>query len=143
MNPPDSVIPLIDAVWKECRDAEAHYAASSQTKFGNPPKELRVFQAEDAHWDRGWVKEPYSRIWRYDGEVIEEIGEHAMPWLDEERDGMYWRIGMIQFAIDETNHRCIYTYTLGPRYGRGYKASSIDFDQFEMAPDEDRMLWIS
>ena len=143
MNPPDCALPLIDAVWKECRDAEARYAENAETKYGNPPRELHIMQATDARWDRGWCKEPYVHAWRYSGGAFEETEPEEISRGDEKPDGMYWRIGLIQFVIDEANRRSIYHYTLGPRYGRGFKATFEDFSEFKMIPDRDRGVWIS
>lgn len=100
-------------------------------------------QTSDADWERGWCKGPPIHSWRYAGEAIEETELPELVWRDEKPDGMYWRIGLIQFIIDERRGRCIYHYTLGPRYGRGYKAIFDDFSQLLMAPRQDRMLWIS
>jgi hypothetical protein len=143
MNPPSCVVPLIEAVWKECRDAETRYAERGETQFGNPPKELQILQASDANWDRGWCMESYVQAWSYNGHEIHETVSDATSLRDQKPDGMYWRIGMIQFVIDEIHGRSLYSYTLGPRYARGYKADFEHIDQFSMIPDPDRILWIS
>ncbi|MCH7227434.1 hypothetical protein [Haloferula sp. A504] len=144
MNLPDCVVPLIDAVWKECRAAEVRYESSGETKkYGIPPKELWIMQATDADWKRAKCKEPYSGFWQFSGSEVEEAAPFEITWRDEKPNGMYWRIGLIQFVLDVQNQRSVYHYTLGPRYGRGYKVTFDDFEQFRMRPDRDRMLWVS
>lgn len=110
---------------------------------GIPPKELRVFECPSADWERGQCDLPATKAWKWKEGRIEDITPSEWPDWKDRPNGMYWDIGAIQFWIDEEERRAVYTFTLGPRYGRGFRTEFSDSNAIEFKTSRDQLVWMS
>ena len=110
---PPYVKKFAEEVWQTCRKADG------DSRYGKPPQILVLREACGANWERHYALAPYSKCWSFDGISFEIISPPEINWSEEEPNGMYWRLGLIDFHIDEVEKRSIYMFTLGPRYARG------------------------
>jgi hypothetical protein len=144
MTLPPPVEPLLKAVWEECDPKRVAAGRYHRPEFGVPPPELRIYQAAQADWERAMVRPPYVSAWRFVGGAdVEIISPDDLPDYSVMPTGMYWPVGQIAFSIDFQHKRAIFTYVLGPRYGRGYKVTFEDLETLAFAPDRSRMVWMS
>jgi len=105
----------IEKLWIEvCKHRPSHKV------MGIPPDFLRVREYSKADWERG----------RCEGEVLRTIEfgdfgkrELSSPFPTDSFDhprGAYWRIGSIAYHLDPEGKRAVFTFVVGPRYGRGF-----------------------
>jgi hypothetical protein len=142
MNPPTGVEELVRIVWDECDPVKVTAAPRYNTDLGLPPKKLHVCESRDVNWDRGYCLTPYTRAWSFDGNSLIEISVDGLPDVTK-KNGMYWEIGRIEFAIDTEKKRAVYGYWLGPRYGRGFKKSFDSLDTLSLSVGRESLVWIS
>ena len=113
-------------------------------EFGVPPRELRIYQAAEADWQHGFCKQPFIAGWRFaGGPDVEPIAPDDLPDYSIKPSGMYWPIGQIDFIIDTQQKRALYTYVLGPRYGRGFKVTFEDVSTLAFVSEKGRLIWMS
>jgi hypothetical protein len=144
MNLPRPVDPLLKAVWEECDPKQATAGPYYKREFGLPPRELRIYQATQADWERAMIKPPYVCAWRFvGGPDVEIIEPDDLPDYSVVPTGMYWPVGTIDFCIDSEHKRAVFTYVLGPRYGRGYKVTFKDLETLELVPGMSGLRWRS
>lgn len=144
MTLPRPVEPLLKAVREECDTARATACRYYRPEFGLPPTELRVYQAAQADWEHAMIRPPYISAWRsFSGVDVESIASDDLPDYSVFPTGMYWPVGQISFSIDAEHKRAVFTYVLGPRYGRGYKTTFEDLATLAFEPDRSRMVWMS
>jgi len=133
---------LLEAVLDECditKKAESRYVDVTS----KPPKEFRIFQSENPDWAHGYCREPYIRAWHYRQSQLSEVDPGTLSLSNGQAQGMYYQIAQIFFSVDENAKRALYTYTLGPKYARGFRVSFDNIDSFQMMPKNDRLLWLS
>jgi len=144
MDVPKHVASLVAIVWDICDPEKAVQSKYYNPSMGLPPKELRIYQASSADWDKAQCSRTYIDSWKFDGAIItktdEVIGSLAN---DLKQNGMYWNIGTIMFWIDIQSKRAVYSYTLGPRYGRGFKCIFEDVDTLRLNCENKCAVWIS
>jgi hypothetical protein len=144
MTLPRPAEPLLKAVWEECDPQRATSGHYYRPEFGLPPTELRIYQAAQADWERAMIRPPYVSAWRYLGGVdVEPIAPYNLPDYSVLPTGMYWPVGQIDFWVDYEHKRAVFTFVLGPRYGRGYQTVFEDVETLAFVPDRSRIVWVS
>jgi hypothetical protein len=144
MSLPRPVEPLLKAVWEACDPKRAAAGRYYRPEFGVPPRELRIYQASHADWERGHCVRPFVAGWRFTGGPdIEDIASDDFPDYSVKPPGMYWPVGQIDFIIDVAEKRALFTYVLGPRYGRGYKVTFEDLETLVFLPEMSKIVWRS
>lgn len=89
-------------------------------RFGPPPNSLLISQMSDADWEQVRCRGDIRRQWTYQGSEPEPLTRAAGDDTDlGERRGMFYERGAVAFCIDSDRKRVLFTFTLGPRYGRG------------------------
>jgi hypothetical protein len=144
MTLPRPVEPLLKAVREECDPERVTSGRYYRPEFGLPPTELRIYQAAQADWERAIIRPPYVFGWRcVSGVNTESIAPDDLPDYSVLPSGMYWPVGQIAFCIDSEHKRAVFTYVLGPRYGRGYKATFEDSATLAFVPERSKTVWVS
>ena len=80
---------------------------------------LIIQECQRSEWRSAFVAPPIVRAWRYDGDQFEPLDptESEATYCPEVR-GIRYSIGLVRFAIVDDRRRVVFTYVLGPRYGR-------------------------
>jgi hypothetical protein len=144
MSLPRPVEPLLKAVWDLCDPKQATAGRHYRPEFGVPPRELRIYQASHADWERGFCKRPFVAGWRFTGGLdVENIASDDLPNYSVKPSGMYWPVGEIDFIIDMAQKKALFTFVLGPRYGRGYMVTFESSETLALLPENGRILWVS
>ena len=115
-------------------------------RYGNPPTELKVVEATSADLDRGFPRESHNRVWLRDKNGIVECKPADLSRLKKKgrkTSGMYWQVGTINFHVNFKKKIAVYSYVLGPRYGRGYKQPYEELDDLILTIDGKHMVWLS
>jgi hypothetical protein len=87
-------------------------------QFGPPPTALVVREMGQADWKRAYCRGDVRRQWVYRGSSPEPVAPEAEPDLGEGR-GMYYERGVVDFHVASDRRRVLFTFTVGPRFGRG------------------------
>lgn len=144
MSLPRPAEPLVKAVWELCDPERVAMGRYYRPEFGVPPRELRIYQASHADWERGHCKPPFVAAWRFTGGPnVEDIESDDLPDFSVIPSGMYWRVGQIVFLIDMEHKRAVFTFVLGPRYGRGYKITFENPETLALLPEASKIVWAS
>jgi len=79
-----------------------------------------ISETLDADWEESRCRGNAHRRWTYQSGQPEPLlcVEEGDVDLGEQR-GMFYERGAVTFCIDTDRKRVVFTYTLGPRYGRG------------------------
>ena len=144
MKLPQPVEPLLKAVWNECAPLAMTPGGFAIPGIGEPPGELRIYQAAGADWERAMIRPPYIHAWRYKGgPEVDPIAPDEIQDHQTRPTGMYWPVGEIAFCIDLPNKRAVFTYALGPRYARGYRTTFENLETSAFVPDRGTMVWMA
>jgi hypothetical protein len=89
-------------------------------RISNKNGTLLIIEMLEADWEDSRCRGNAHRQWMYQG------GQPALLPPVEGNDidlgaqrGMFYERGLVTFCIDTNRKRLVFTYTLGPRYGRG------------------------
>jgi hypothetical protein len=90
-------------------------------QFGPAPTAFIVSEMRDADWEEHpRCRGDAHRQWTFQGGKPETLDRAAGSQIDlGKRRGMFYERGGVWFCIDTDRRRVLFTYTLGPRYGRG------------------------
>ncbi|MES2462149.1 MAG: hypothetical protein V4671_16310 [Armatimonadota bacterium] len=130
------VFGLVHDLWAETN----HFAEqmTEQNRLQAPQANLdalRVYQCEEADLTKGFCQKPILHEWVYDGSVFTEgVPEEArrqkqqhnshpfavLPTSQEIR-GTLFTEGMVWFYITVDRKHVLFTYQVGPRFGRRMK----------------------
>jgi len=103
----------VEQVWQRARkDGAGH--------FGPAPTTFLISEMREANWDDMRCRGDAQRHWTYQGGQPEPMAltKGSDADLGEQR-GMFYARGAVAFCIDANRKRVLFTYALGPRYGRG------------------------
>ena len=142
MNLPAPALELLRTVWEECDPVKATSGPYYKADFGLPPKKLIVCEGCELNWERSYSLAPYKHAWSFDGSVVTEIGVEDLPDVAK-KNGMYWEVGRIEFAIDPEKKQAVYGYWLGPRYGRGFRRTFDTLAALSFPTDREFLVWVS
>jgi hypothetical protein len=89
-------------------------------RLGPAPTILQVSEMDEADWVHAWCRGVVLRRWTLQGGKPESLTLDQQGDADlGERRGMFYERSAASFCIDSDRKRVLFTYTLGPRYGRG------------------------
>ena len=142
MNPLAPVLDFVRIVWEECDPAKVTTGRYYKAEFGLPPKKLHVCEARELSWERPYCFPPYKRAWSFDGSSMTAIGVEGLPDVAK-KNGMYWEVGRVEFAIDPEKKQAVYGYWLGPLYGRGFKRTFDSLATLSFSTEKEFFVWMS
>ena len=103
----------VEKAWKRATEEGAG-------RFGPPPTDFLLREMPEADWEHIRCRGDARQQWTYQGGDPEPApcdGEDADLG---KRRGMFYERGLVEFFINADRKRVLFTYTLGPRYGRGW-----------------------
>lgn len=116
-------------------------SAEADNFFGTPPS---VFYVDFGFGDKrkiGYYVTDLQETYKYENGVMEKVEIGSRNRI-EPVSGMYFPEGHASIGIDKKNGYAFLSFSVGPRYGRGF--------QYEIVNDEDgqrlgkeQMLWMS
>jgi hypothetical protein len=107
------VIERVAHTWREVQ-------REASGRFGPGPTALILYQCDAADWEKVRCSESIVRTWVHD--------ERGTPERDPtpselagvtEKMGMCFVTGRVWFCLDGAMKRVVYTFMVGPRFGRG------------------------
>jgi hypothetical protein len=102
----------VERVWKRARKDGAG-------RFGPPSTAFLISEMPEADWEHIRCHGDAHRQWTYKGGDPEPAPCVVYDTDLGEQRGMFYERGVVEFFIDTDRKRVLFTYTLGPRYGRG------------------------
>jgi hypothetical protein len=143
-------------VWTEGRAYSENYNEHTQAavypELRQPPLErLIVVQFADAELSVPCCTGAVLRVWRYDSAGLVPLpGEPPKPIVVEREQRIQGRRcnlflqGVVSFYISPDRKHVVFTFALGPLYGRGYTyAVSGQGKMGRLSPAPDSVAWIS
>jgi hypothetical protein len=109
-------------IWKEVKKLwdEVCKHRPSDPVMGVPPEYLRVREHADADWTNMWCSGDVLRLTEFgDFGKRELVPPFPTDSVDQPR-GAYWKVGSVAYHIAPVETRAIFTFVVGPRYGRGF-----------------------
>jgi hypothetical protein len=101
----------VEKVWEQANKEGAG-------RFGPAPSDLLISEMHDADWEESRCRGNPDRQWTYQGG--QSLSPAEVSAIDVgERRGMFYERGVVAFCIDSDRKRLVFSYILGPRYGRG------------------------
>jgi hypothetical protein len=101
----------VGRVWADIADG---------SEFGPPPIALVVREMAEADWDGPHCAGEVRRQWLYRGGEPEPVPPQGESGADVgARRGMFYERGTVAFHVAPDRRRVLFTFTLGPRFGRG------------------------
>ena len=107
------VLVQVDLTWTEAQE-------TARGELGPGPEALIVRQCGSARWERAECDAPFLRQW-----VRDQRGTTEREPSPSEVDGvsvkhrMCSQVGQIWFHVGADKDRVIFTFVVGPRFGRG------------------------
>lgn len=93
---------------------------ATSTGLGPPPTALVVREMAEADWDCPNCVGSVLRQWLYRGGEPELLPLHDRADTDVgELRGQFYERGMVAFHVAPDRRRVLFTFGVGPRYGRG------------------------
>jgi hypothetical protein len=111
------VFQQVAAVWNDCM-------RTGKGRYGPPPERFLVTECSTANWDMPFCTPPIVRAWHYN-----DSGVLSQPLPNPEAlfpatapahpDSMFFATGDMRFHITPERTLIVFSYLVGPRYGRG------------------------
>jgi hypothetical protein len=113
-------------------------------RFGPAPKCLVISEMLEADWEESRCRGVANRQWTYQGghpKLLSPCEGNATEF--GEQRGMFYELGVVTFCIDADRKRLVFSYTLGPRYGRAMTFTVIGQGKNGRLAPADGRLWVS
>jgi len=112
---------LYQLIFDEVRRVWQRASKEGAGQFGPAPTSFLITEMSEADWETVRCGGAGHRQWIYQGSQFEPtpLAEGTETDLGERR-GIFYERGAVAFHIDSGRKRVLFTYNLGPRYGRGF-----------------------
>jgi hypothetical protein len=106
----------VELIWQQAQKE------GMDSESNDSPSYLLVREHGEAACEEAYCLQPIVRVWHYDATGLavlpnNEIQKESLGSVSIR--GMFYSSGLIDFHITEKRDRVVFTYVLGPRYGRG------------------------
>jgi hypothetical protein len=112
--------------------------------FGPPPRHFVIREYADADWSELVCGGPALREWLYDGTRLEERSPTDAELHIWQAQKAFYPYGVVRLHIRGDRKKIVFTYLLGPRYGRGLVFRVCDHEgRAQLEPDPEFGEWVN
>ena len=127
---------------KKCTERLDEIANTPSNDFyGTPPKTFYIdFAYGDERKVGMFIRDPLE-TYKYEGGIIEKV-KAGTNNQTEPISGMYFPEGYGTIGIDKDNRLAYMSYSVGRRYGTGFRYEILDSEEGIILGDE-QLIWVS